>query len=315
MCITEDAMAGIELEAVKTEVGEHLITPCAEVMVFSRTALAAGAQGMLAFYESFRKRWGGEATFYRTNTMTRAKKATRRTLEMLPFWLQDDKSLQEGLLGLHLHGGQGGRDYALPMFEMFSDQSNAEAPYSFFRMAFSLDWARKNPGALVDLTHEALATFPLHWGYAGYSLLWEEEEIYDEDETISALQEFMEEHPGLSYGDPFSFLARSRSGLIDVNWLTLLGPDCTHRLGGQQGLAKALPPQVQIQTLKPGGMLLQAGRFPVTGSAEEAGPLELYRAVGKAVRAIRAPREVIEDIWLWPLSDGREVEWLDRFFT
>jgi hypothetical protein len=308
-------MVEIGLETVKDEGDAHLITPCAEVMAFSRTTLAEGARGMLAFYESFRKRWGAEVTFYRTNTMSRVKKVTSRTLEMLPSWLESTKSQQEELLGLRLHGGQGGRDYALPVFDMFSDQSNEESPCSFFRMAFPLDQVRQQPSALLELTREALATFPLHWGYAGYSLLWEEEEMQDEDEAVSTLEEFMTEHPGLSYGDPDAFLARSREGLIDVSWLTLLGAECTSKLGGRQSLVSALPKQVQVQPLGSGGVLLQAGPAPVIGSAVEPGSLESYRAVGKAVSAVRAPRAVIEDIMLWPLSDGREVEWLDRFFT
>lgn len=308
-------MAEIELKAVTAEGDEHLVTPCAEVMVFSRTSMAEGAQGIRAFYESFRKRWGKEVTFYRTNTMRHAKKVTSRTLDLLPFWLEDTNSQKEELLGLRLQGGQGGRDYALPLFDMFCDQSDKKAPCAFFRMAFPLIWARQNPAALAELARESLASFPLHWGYAGYSLLWEEEEMSDEDEAISALEEFMTQHPGLSYGDPYSFLARSRQGLIDVNWLTLLGPDCTSKLGGRQALVSALPTTIKVQPLGRGGVLLQAGPSPMIGSVAESGPLEPYHAVGKAVSALRAPRAVIDDIMLWPLDGGREVEWLDRFFT
>ncbi|WP_224245073.1 type VI immunity family protein [Hyalangium gracile] len=307
-------MAEAELDTVKSGNGDHLISPCMEVLAFSRTSLEHGAPGMLAFYQAFLERWGAGVTFYRTNTMSRVKKATNQTLEMLPFWLQDKASLREKLLGLRLHGGRGGHDYALPAFEMFSDQSNAKEPCSFFRMAVPLEATWQDPGALLALVREALAKFPLHWGYAGYSLLWEEEEVRHEPEAVSTLEDWLTELPGLSYGYPLFFLSRSVRGVIDVNWLTLLGPEMTNQLGGQEKLARGLPPQVRVHSLGAGGALIQAGQGPVLGRATEAPSLEHYRAVGKAVSALRAPRAVLEEIQMWPLSGGQEVAWLDRFF-
>jgi hypothetical protein len=279
------------------------------VLVFSSTLLREGATGIKTFYDLFRSQWGERVRFYKTNTMRRYKKATAATLDMLPLWLQEDRS--RDVLGIELHGGQSARDMQPPGFELLSDYSPGAGPHSYCRMVLPLQWFQEKPMRLVELARTCVATFPLSWGHAGYSLFWDQQDVQADEEAAEHLRGVLKKYPAVSYGRPLAFVNPSPQGVLDFNWLTFLGSALTAKLGGREKVAKGLPSSVGVELLASGGLLLRAGAAPAWGAGDSC---DAYRSVAQVLKPVRAPESIRQIVRILPLEDSEMEAWLDRFF-
>lgn len=123
----------------------------------------------------------------------------------------------------------------------------------------------------------------------------------------------LQRHPGLAYGDSFSFSNAANSGVTAVSWLTLLGPRLSEKLGGLGRIKRGLTKGVAALPVGAGGVALRAGEKPELGDRERGDLLPEYHAVGKLVAPHRASDDALEDVLVGMLDKDARA-WLCRFF-
>ena len=70
-----------------------------------------------------------------------------------------------------------------------------------------------------------------------------------------------------------------------AHWLTFLGPWASKELGGEAGLRKKLPKDIEVQTVG-GGVMLRAGKVPEVGDVNKSQKLPLLRAMAKVLEPV-----------------------------
>jgi hypothetical protein len=97
-----------ELKLVKD--GETVAQVCLDIVAFAFTAKAADPGGFLSFYETFRKDFGGELRWWQDGDMKNRRAVDADSLEMMPFWMSDAKTLASPLRGRRSARERGSND-------------------------------------------------------------------------------------------------------------------------------------------------------------------------------------------------------------
>ena len=285
-----------------------VIAACIELVAFSAAPIKKGAPGFLNFYKIFRQLFSDQVTMYSTNTMKRMKTVTNKTLDMVPFYFTDEKSM-DYTFGIDLHSGRTSQDAVPPAFEMLCDL-DYEKPYSYFRLVLPPDWIRSDPGPFLELTRNALHDFPLLSGYAGFSFFWR---VLDSDMDAEAAERYgpwLRRHPGFSYGDTLELAELALEGIVGINWLTLLGHDYVAKIGGAKNTASVLGPDIEVHQI-PEGIIVQASFLPKIGDINRKDNLPTYHKVGRFLKKIKAPSE---KAWVEGLDPDEKEDWFERFY-
>ncbi len=92
-------MTTAEAAFVETQYVDELgirVNPCIEIIALTDAKLSDGPHaGLLNFYEAFRRRFGEQIKWYRTNTDDHFKKIKPGKLDMVPFWFEDPRNKKE----------------------------------------------------------------------------------------------------------------------------------------------------------------------------------------------------------------------------
>ena len=298
-----------ELKLVKD--GETVAQVCLDIVAFAFTAKAADPGGFLSFYETFRKHFGGEVRWWQDADMKKRRPVDADSLEMMPFWMSDSETLASPLLGLYFHSGPSAKVVAPPMLNFHFNEVHGGYPMSQHQIVLP---SQTEAEAVVALVNEALMTFPLLWGHAGYTLYWDELD-YDRDRLAKPWTGgHLKRHPGLWSQSPIGSIAcRLYNGLQSVSWLTFLGSDYTEKLGGKDALQAQLEGAAEVSPLGQGGCLIKAGDAPELGDVNRQDILPSYRAVWSALEPVRADEDALAELWV----DGMEIDdmqaWFKRF--
>lgn len=312
MATAEDAF--INTLYVDEEVG-HRVSPCIEILAVTGAALVdAPHEGWLNFYNAFRKRFGPQMKWYKTNTDKDFRKMTPAKLDMVPFWFEDKRSRSQTLMGVEIKSGAQPDDMQLPSFEFDTRSAAVEkAPVGVFHMALPLQQGFETLEGMLPLVQDALAEFPLLWGYVGYTVYWDTLDFRFEDDFFKQnMPRLYMRHPGINLATPRRVIARGLDGLMGVSWLTMLGPDFLEKAGGMAHLQSQLPAPITVQPLgcQGGGALIAAGPRPLVGDLAVGDDLPLYKAVGKALRGVRFPGT----FYGGGLDRSVAHQWFMRFF-
>lgn len=311
-------MATAEDEFINTlyvdeEVG-HRVSPCIEILVVTGAALVdAPHVGWLNFYNAFRKRFGSQMKWYKTNTDSKFRKMTLSKLDMVPFWFDDQRSRSQTRLGVVIKSGDRPDDMQVPSFLFNAASVAVKAPVAVFHMALPLQQGFETLEDMQPLVQEALAEFPLLWGYVGYTVFWDTLDFRFEDAFFKQnMPRLYMRHPGIGLADPIDSRSRGLDGLMGVSWLTMLGPDFLEKAGGLAHLQSQLPAPINVQPLgcQGGGALIAAGPRPLIGDLAVGDDLPLYKAVGKALRGVRFPGT----FYGGGLDKSVSHQWFMRFF-
>ena len=296
------------------EGGVCVVTACLELVAFSDVSVRDGAAGFANFYQVFIDRFGDELRWYNTNDMSGMKPVDQNVLEMVPFWFSDETSMEADVLGMRMHCGVTEQDATAPAFEMVCVQEEDESPYSFFRIVLPCSWIAHGSDALLDLIHQTLDGFPLLSGYGGYGFFWR---VLDPSIKKKAAQHYvpwMRRHPGFSHGDTFDLPYVALTGVVNVNWVTLLGSKHLEQLGGQSKLEEILADPIKIHGLKGNGVIIQAGSEPQIGDVNRQDDLPLYRRVAQSLKPVWIPDEEAAEAWISGFDPNTMEDWLGRYF-
>lgn len=289
------------------------LNPCIEIIAFTDAKLIDGPhQGMLNFYNAFRRRFGDQMTWYQTNTDNKFKKIKPGKLDIVPFWLEDERNKKQNLLGIEFKAGKLPNDMQLPSFEFFCQQ--APVTVGVFHMGLPLEVGFESLSGMLPLVQEALQNFPLHSGYFGYSFYWDTLDFRFEEEFYKPnIPRIYMRHPGIGEAGPRRLFMRSAKGLMGISWLTLLGPRALATVGGIEILKNTLvnPTLVLPLACIGNGALVAAGPRPLIGDLSVGNDLPLYKAVGRALRKASFPPE---DYYCRGMSDDASTQWFARFF-
>lgn len=291
------------------------IYPCVEIIVFTDAPLVTGPHpGLLNFYEAFRRRMTPFVRWYRTNAQGHFNKLKPATLDMVPFWFEDKRNKEEGLLGLMLKSGDLPTDMQSPSFEFFCDQLPRSVTSGVFQMTLPLWEEAQQRERIVPLVVEALQDFPLVSGYVGYTVFWDTLDFRFEKRVFN--REMARRHmryPGLGYSQPTYLREYAvEDGLVGVNWITLLGPKPLAQLGGLEALQTKLSAPIDVQPLAclGGGAMIIAGDKPQLGDLEAGDDIPLYKEVGHALREARCRRP----FYAGEFENSVAHQWFHRFF-
>jgi len=297
---------------VKEGDGFRLISPAADLVAFLSGPLAESASGYRAAIDAFRSRYGSALHWWRGTNMKRMRKADTRLWETVEAAFGDQ--LDEEDIELLVCSGPTSRDAITPAFEA-TYYAEPDA-CGLIRLTLPVtDNDAKNGATLMELASAAFADVQLTWGYGGYSLYWNPVDVEIADEAPDIVGPWLLRHPGFAYGDPGDHVFHASKGLIDVNWLTFLGPALAAKLGGQQVLSKNAPSGVRVGMIGHDKVMLQAGDVPATGDVNRKDLLPLYAAVGHLVTGARPPREILDEVTVLGVGEDRRELWLDRFFS
>jgi hypothetical protein len=269
--------------------------------------------GWLNFYNAFRKRFGPKMKWYKTNTDSKFRKVTPAKLDMVPFWFDDQRSRSQTRLGVLVKSGDRPDDMQVPSFLFNAASVVVKAPVAVFHMALPLQQGFETLEDMQPLVQEALAEFPLLWGYVGYTVFWDTLDFRFEDAFFKQnMPRLYLRHPGIGLADPIDSRSRGLDGLLGVSWLTMLGPDFLEKAGGLAHLQSQLPAPITVQPLgcQGGGALIAAGPRPLVGDLAVGDDLPLYKAVGKALRGVRYPGT----FYGGGLDNSVSHQWFMRFF-
>ncbi len=290
--------------------GRVVVRPVFEIAAYALSPKAAGAAGYVGFYEAFRRRFGNALTLYQLNDSAAQKEVRPADLDKVPFWFQDKRSLKAPLLGIRLHAGT---DASLcpPMFHFMFQHVFPPHPRGMFRIVLEPDDADDAP-AMLKLAKEALSDFPIHWGTAGYTLLWNE---LDGGDTRLALQwqsRHLARHPGLGKGEFTRTGLWADRGLSTVGWLTMIGNSIIEQAGGRATIEARLADDVVVHDLAH-GLLLQAGPKAQLGDRDRPDDVAAYASVARALTETFPDEDTLRGLGVEGMNEDDALAWHRRF--
>ncbi len=296
--------------------GEQIIvTPCFEVVAFTDEPISKCPAGLSRFYQVFMDRYGSMVRFYQTNDMRRAKKITEKEKHIVPFWFDDETAIKQPLLGIYCHSGGKSSSVLPPTFQFMYDQVNSKYPRGGFRITLPIEAVAEDLTDVLEMVRLSLDTFPLAWGYAGYSFVWSETNSDLNDQAVEWIGPLLKKHPGFSCGEILEFLTVAEEGVGNISWLTFLGERYTSKLGGLYSISKTLGEgNIVVKQLGENNTIIQAGMSPKVGDVNRRDFLPLYCQVGRSLEAVKIPDAVIDEMDIEGLEGESIKQWLTRFF-
>ncbi len=291
-----------------------IVSPCCDVVLHTGADLSSIADAVLGIYERFRAlcppdrlRW------YATETTTRHKPVSTRSLGMLRRWLAPDAPARK-VVSLDLKDGDGADEapeYSFSVWGVERGHYGHGRQANTVRCTFPLGWAVGDVEALLAFTVRACTDFPLLYGHAG--LVLETSPYYPLEAHPEAWRLSMQ-HPGFDVSNLTTDSLLGRRGIKGVNWLTMLGVELAHRLGGSAAIRQALPESVDVMT-SGSSVILRAGAQPRPGDVTGHDSLAEYRAVYKLVAPLQEP--IVQPYTSFSLPGGdrkaQTTAWLRRF--
>ncbi|WP_431261988.1 type VI immunity family protein [Roseateles chitinivorans] len=308
---------------------------CFEIVLFydaPRAELKAGLEQVVALCLDFLARRHADAPlgWYRTNTMSKSaalKSDPRTTFDGV---LGGKAFVKPGIVGLHLHAGPKATAMEAPSLELLSlefdededededeDDEAEEGPVRQTFVRLCLPPSTQPEGReLFELAAACAAAQSVYCGHAGYSWIWDSGDT-TLGEAMGRHKALLIKRPAMGYHDPLTLHAAVGHGLIQVGWLTLLGPAMAGQAQEAGPLQFGADSRVGQSTLPDGGVMLVAGPEPIVGSRDPAddGAMAPYRAIGQRLAGLRMPDDIVEMLDMEGFDDDEvKLEWYLRFF-
>lgn len=294
--------------------GKTLVAPCIEVVAFSKTPKADGAEGYKRFYWAFVNRFGGQLTYYQLNDSTKWRPFGGSDVQKVPGWFDDSRSLKAPRLGIKLRSCPTPEDPRPPFLDVMFDHAYREYPRAMMRIGLPINILNGGSSAFLDLVSEALSEFPIHWGTAGYAFFWDSSDTTTDQVAAQWIGPLLVRHPGLSTGEFLRWGAILEQGVANIGWLTFIGDELIAHLGGRDGLSRSiLGTSLQMLPYRY-GVALKAGTLPEIGDVNRGSVLPNYHDVGKILQPLYAPEERLRKLGVKGIRDPEAaVRWLRRF--
>ena len=275
-----------------------LFTASLQIALYARKPLPEIADGAIACYRVFLKRFGKSVTIYLAGTMRRVRRFSEKYVEIFP------TLCKESGLGLPLYrvfNGSELQDFNPPIFA-----TGAYRDFSWLQVHLPPSLANDWKELLAVLTPMA-EPLPFRYGTVGLSLCWNDMSVDRDNEVPALIGPLLKRHPGFNLGTPRELTDQA---MPPVNWLTLLGPELLEKVGGITKLRRAFSDDKAISVMPFGdGVLIRAGEFPQVGDRNRRDNVPLYRKVGSFLKKYRGDQEIELD----GLTLEESEKWLARF--
>ena len=254
-------------------------------------------------------------TFYATETMRKHRKVSKKTLDMVPSWL--DAGMPRGFFTMDLISSEKNEDECetrifIHSLETEYDQNVDEKDkLQSAILRLTLPVGKTSDDAFLDQFLQVLGRFPFVSAAAGHALVTSQyAKRFAETKAWAASMR----HPGTDiYAGILDAFTTGLDGLKTVNWLTAINTEMVEALGGRVALSAELPGEVQFHPLE-NGLVLQAGPEPLIGDVNMGDTLPLYRAVDAVLKPIRDRRADHTKSFIISGNDGTgTARWLARF--
>lgn len=305
------AKATIELAS---EDDTQLVALSFGMSIFSNTILSAQGEGLLAIYDRFLELCPRERlTHYSTENMTRHKKVTKATFNMLPIWLQPNAPPRD-FICIELKSGGSFDDAPRNNFYVFG----TEPKYRNFTgdvaevisMSIDADEARQDSSKLLDLFVDACSSIKFRSGLAGFSVNCSRYER--EEAQTHAWRTGMRFRAFDICRVIDDAIAVGKDGIKGIGWLTALDTQTVESVGGIPKVRKTLASEVEIIKV-PNGIILKAGPEPLLGDRNRRELLPTYKQIYGLIlpfvsrAAKRSPSFNIETDYV-----ARTEQWFNR---
>ncbi|HXK39450.1 MAG TPA: type VI immunity family protein [Candidatus Paceibacterota bacterium] len=286
--------------------GVDYLKLCVDITLYFVGPPSAHAEGILDFYAQALKILKPEIVQYETGNMSKPKKIKADTFDMLPLWISNPKAKQD-MMQLRLDNSTGPDSAADRAFQFIYFEDDGAGAVRLVLPASSVE---KSATSLADLARNLPRKLKFSSGLGGYSLNWNKNGDFDYD-AKNDIYPISRRHPGIDVPDLDGDLPSITKGIKCINWLTFLDDVYVKRLGGLEGVRKALDEQVVCEPLSH-GIVIQAGPRPEMGDVNQRLTLPLYHSVGKAVAKVRA-KEHFPFIPSAKNPEDATDKWLARF--
>ncbi|ECD9612224.1 DUF3396 domain-containing protein [Salmonella enterica subsp. salamae] len=326
------------------ENGRKLIEPCFCIALFTSALVTKNMapEGLLTPYRVFLDDFLPEVNWILTDgNQMRGEKITSQRLDVLENWLHKPRrTVFMGAPPVEIYKGKDADEVSTPTLSWYYDTYFAvpvdpveettmsikemktipQRGFGRYRIKLSLDWlAKEGMSGVENLLARMLKDFPLSFGYAGYSL------AYNDRGLTPSLEQFIRQwllrYPGLLC--PESYTEANASAVQDaisgIGWMTILNEEFCQRLGGYDAFAQKLKGFSTLTDLPQNNILIRIGDEPALGDIKAGDLLKIYQSVGSVLRPIflrNMDQEHMEGrIGMDGLKDNTErVKWLSRFF-
>lgn len=294
--------------------------PCFEIVLFYDQPRGTMKDGLANAMLAFIARSSGSFGAFKTNTMKKAARVEPDASTLVKSFVLSPEFGKPGNVGLELHSGAKADDFVAPSIKLFSEERKGDKGKmicrTFVRYCLPAP-APLDARELFEVATQCAATHAPHGGHAGYSWYWNTGDTRLEAE-VGKRKGLLLNHPAMGYSDPFSFYPFIGQGLVQVGWLTFLGPALLQQAGGMEALNAGKDASVGLSAFGDGkGVVLVAGTQPVVGSRDPARAEELapYRAVGRLLAPLRLPDEIFDFLDVAGFDDEQDLRtWYLRFF-
>lgn len=233
--------------------------------------------------------------FYSTETMAEHKRASKKTLDMLPAWLAPGAP-RRNILSFEIKDGSTFDEAPRWMFDLLAIDGDEDP--SMLQIAVPYEVGAEDPQRMHAFTGALIHRLDVTHALAGYAMTVSQ---YEEEASHTFAWARSMRHRGvdilLSEADRVTV---GKDGVKGAGWLTYINGPRVAALGGEAALRGALDPAVGVTPIG-SGLLLQAGPRPEIGDQNRQETLPLYRSVFAAIEPLttkafdRALDLVLED--------------------
>lgn len=301
----EQALASVRSVLNKeSESRGPLVVLCAQVVAFVPGEFLEHSDGIRAFFDVARKHLEGHAAYFLVDGEGRFKKARQDTLDLIDIWTSEAVA-PRGVYGLDLECGPTKDGLSDRAFQMYFDGGDP----GFIRMVVPAEQACADPAGFLADAIAALRHLRFASAYAGFSAnMVRGTPAPSPSSTIATASR---RFSGLDLGRPLMFARMLTEHVKRVSWLTGVGNDLLPRVGGIDGVRKALAGDAIVHSLDH-GVLIQAGDHPRLGDVNRQEDMTPYEAVGRVLTPLRIPPSVL-GVYNGVGGTDNTREWLARF--
>jgi hypothetical protein len=307
--IAVDPIAGEGVVATHEFPAERALPLCTDVSAFWLGPITDFRAAVLNFYETSVAVVGSNIKWFKTETMSRARPMTREALDLLPFWLSDERARRQ--IATLDFGDSDDPDWPSDKALTVKIFSTAGLEAGACRLVLPADTGLETPDRFYDVARRLVMSSNFAYALAGFSVNWDP--ISPHARQAEALFPYVAARfAGVDIPALTGTVLALREGIKCINWMTFLGKALWETLGIETEELQ-IREDIDVEPCL-AGVLITAGRRPVIGDRYRLEGVQAYRVVGSKLSPIRAhSHPPILPAGRDGDDEARTESWLGRF--
>ena len=308
-----------QIDRLNSELGRPAFSACYEIFVYGTAERQQFRSGLLAGIDGLERHFKSPLKWYKTNTMKLPKAAAPSAGAVAANYIDSLPAKPPKLAGIQFHSGAAKENYGVPAIAFFStivptDAQDRRKSRSYIRIGLPVD--DSGPALLRDVCRTLVQETPLVGGHCGWSFYWSG--VDPDEEALLRLnaRAWLRRFPGLTYGDPLSFLEFIGDGLLGISWLTYVEQGAAEAKGQSLGALQGRLRKAQVTAELIDGRILeiQAAAAPVLADRNRNEDVPSYRAVGRALSGLRLADEQARYLPILGMDQEERADWYRALF-